>query len=142
MTCRLYQPRATATVMRGALFPAPSHTYRKKKMGVHKNRGNTNPGYYPWMLEEEDAAEAAMPNIVFEPFYRVMLHYSQWKDTKTIARLVRLSVPVLSNADCIRVVEMAERYKSAIVVTAIKDEAELYMERLLISGLQASMETA
>lgn len=101
----------------------------------------------PWYFQDDDDDERSAllmdpPEIRFEPFYRVILHYSQWTEGKQIARLVRIAVPVISMNDSIRVVEMAELHETSIVVTVEKEDAEAYVQRLLVAGLIASLELA
>ncbi len=85
---------------------------------------------------------ASPPSFEVESFYRVLLHYSQWNNGDHVARLVRFAVPIITMNECIRIVNMAESYETAIVVTVKKEEAEKYAHRLLIAGLKSSTEEA
>jgi hypothetical protein len=85
---------------------------------------------------------ATPPSFEVESFYRVILHYSQWKNGDEIAQIVRTAVPIISMNESIRIVSMAESYEKSIVVTVKKDEAEQYAQRLLVAGLKSSTEEA
>jgi ATP-dependent Clp protease adapter protein ClpS len=83
-------------------------------------------------------------NLRFEPLYRIILHYSKWKEdeTKVISQKVKFSVPFLTLRDCEKVVKHAYTYNMSIVCTITKDKAELYTEALIRAGLNATMEEA
>lgn len=121
---------------------------RRQKMRTPKMRSAAPPPPQPtFLIDDEtttgkDFAIFDTPSFQFEPFYRVILHYTQWVEGKPVARLVRIAVPIISMNECIRVVEMAETHNTAIVVTVKKDEAEMYVQRLLVAGLIASLEVA
>lgn len=120
---------------------------RRQKIRTPKMR-SAAPAPPPKFLVDDDVGSQSnlsvfdMPSFQFEPFYRVILHYSQWIESKPVARLVRIAVPVISMNECIRVVQMAEAHNKAIVVTVKKDDAEMYVQRLLVAGLIASLEVA
>lgn len=82
------------------------------------------------------------PSFEFEPFYRVLLHYSQWTSGEQVARIVRIAVPVITANESVRIVSMAESYDTSIVVTVKKEEAEMYALRLMGAGLKSSTEEA
>ncbi len=111
-----------------------------RKRRVHVQR--IYPAEMVWYDSENDVEVLDPPSFEVEPFYRVLLHYSQWTNKDQIARIVRFSVPIISMNECLHIVEMAESYETAIVVTVKKDDAELYMQRLLIAGLKSSIEVA
>lgn len=120
---------------------------RKQRMGVPRSRSAAPAPSQPLFVIGDDETQGVTslldpPTFQYEPFYRVLLHYNQWVDGKQIARLVRVAVPIVSMNDSVRIVEMAERYETAIVVTVKKDDAEAYVQRLLIAGLISSMEVA
>lgn len=81
-------------------------------------------------------------SIRFEPFYRVLLHYSMWNDNKLVAKTVAKAVPIISFNDGLRVAEAAEKVGSAIVVTVPLEDAEIYDDRLRHAGLKSSIESA
>lgn len=128
----------------------PVPTLRRQRIG--KSRLAYPPTQWPtlptWLFieDETDASNSNLamdaPSFQFEPFFRVILHFSEWSEGKQIAKLVRIAVPIISSTESIRVVEMAELHTKSIVVTVKKDEAELYVQRLLVAGLIASMEEA
>lgn len=120
------------TVIVGLPLPLPLPSRRKTKV---KTRQPNDTGSTSWEI-------ASPPSFEYAPFYRVLLHYSLWNDREDIARLVKFAVPMLSMNDSLRIVTMAEAYDTSIVVTVKKEEAELYMQRLLIAGLKSSTEEA
>lgn len=85
---------------------------------------------------------AGITNMVFEPIYRVVLHYTMWSDNKRIARTVRRAVPILRFSEAMRISEMAAKNGTAIVITTGLDDAKLYELRLVRLGLRATLETA
>lgn len=119
---------------------------RRQRMGSPKIRRSSAP--LPWYEADVSFPEKGStslldpPNFQFEPFYRVLLHYNNWTEGKQIARIVRMAVPIVSADESLRVVEMAEIHETAIVVTVPKDDAELFVQRLIVSGLISSMEVA
>lgn len=131
-------------VMRSAYTAMP--LLRRQRMGTPKIRRSSAP--IPWYDVDTSYPEKSgtvlmdTPNFQFEPFYRVLLHYNNWTEGKQIARIVRMAVPIVSADESIRVVEMAEIHETAIVVTVPKDDAELFVQRLVVAGLLSSMEIA
>lgn len=120
---------------------------RRQRMATPKSRRAVPVPVQPLFVVGDDEAQGISslldpPTFQYEPFYRVLLHYNQWVDGKQIARLVRTAVPIVSMNDSVRIVEMAERYETAIVVTVNKEDAETYVQRLLFTGLISSMEVA
>lgn len=112
-----------------------------RRRRVHVQR--IYPAEMVWYDDEtKDVDVLDPPSFEVEPFYRVLLHYSQWTNKDQVARIVRFSVPVLSMNEALHIVGMAESYETAIVVTVKKQEAELYMQRLLIAGLKSSIDIA
>jgi len=80
----------------------------------------------------------------FEPLYRIMLHYTLWNenDTKVIAQKVKVSVPILTQRECEKIVRHAQLYGMSMVCTVIKDKAVIYYENLVRVGLNATIEEA
>lgn len=83
-------------------------------------------------------------NIRFEPMYRIVLHYSRWKedDTRMVAQKVKFGVPIITMRDCERVVKQAFSHGRCIVCTVTQEKATLYCNNLVRVGLNASMEEA
>jgi ATP-dependent Clp protease adapter protein ClpS len=81
-------------------------------------------------------------DMTFEPFYRVILHYTNWKEDKIIAGLIKQGVPFLQHSQAIQTVKNAVAYGTAIVITATREDAELYEARLKRLGLKVSLDMA
>lgn len=82
--------------------------------------------------------------ITFDQFYRVMLHYSNWpEDTnKTIAKRVKMAVPILTMKNCEAIVKQTFKYGLCIICTVPQDKAVLYKDALTQFGLNATIEEA
>lgn len=120
---------------------------RQRTSSPRTRRAIPMPTQPMYIIGDEDDGQGVTslldpPSFQFEPFYRVLLHYNHWVDGKPVARLVRTAVPIVSMNESIRIVEMAEKHETSIVVTVKKDDAETYVQRLLFSGLISSMEVA
>lgn len=85
-----------------------------------------------------------LPRFDMEPFFRVLLHYTGWQETdqREIARKLRMAVHGLSTNDSMRIVRLAEQYRTAIVKTVPKKEAIDCKERIERFGLHSSIEEA
>lgn len=81
-------------------------------------------------------------SLQFEPFYRVILVYSEWLNDKSTAQKVRHSVPIITLNDAINVTRRARVEGRSIVVTVIKDDAILYMTNLKNKGLDVILDEA
>lgn len=81
-------------------------------------------------------------NISFEPFYRVILYYSNWDDDKATALKITNAISIIDFNAAMKVVQNAKGYGKAIVVTVIKDDAVLYMNNLKNKGLEVSIDEA
>jgi ATP-dependent Clp protease adapter protein ClpS len=75
----------------------------------------------------------------YEPFYRVVLIYSNWTYDKEVAQKVHNAVPVIGFNDALRVVRNAEKDGRAIVITCIKDDANQYVSNLKKKGLDVTI---
>lgn len=82
--------------------------------------------------------------ITFDQFYRVMLHYTNWPEdsNKTIARRVKMAVPILTMKNCEEVVKQTFKYGLCIICTVPQDKAVLYKDALAQLGLTATIEEA
>jgi len=78
----------------------------------------------------------------YEPYYRVILIYSNWVDDKDVAQKVHHSINVLGYNEALRVVRNAHTEGKAIVVTVIKDDAVLYMSNMKNKGLDVVLDEA
>lgn len=81
-------------------------------------------------------------NISFEPFYRVILQYSNWTDDKDTAHLVKNAVPQLHFNEALRITKQARSTGKSIVMTSLKEEADKYASNLRSKGLDAYLEEA
>lgn len=98
-------------------------------------------------IYEDDATLAfptttGLPLFSFEPIYRVMLHYTNWTDTKDVTKRVKRAVPVVPITQARNAVEAAEKNGTSILVTAPLDDAAMYEIRLTQAGLKVSLELA
>ncbi len=80
--------------------------------------------------------------ITFEPIYRVILHYTQWKDDNVIAEKVVRAVNHMRFLEGLRIAQAANLHGSSIVVTTNLDQASVIEERLRLNGLRATVEVA
>lgn len=92
--------------------------------------------------ENQDVLSMSGLSLTFEPFYRVVLVYSDWVNDKPIAQKVRYSVPIITATDAVNVVKRARAQGKAIVVTVIKDDAIMYMNNLKTKGLDVIIDEA
>ena len=81
-------------------------------------------------------------SLQFEPFYRVILVYSDWLNDKPVAQKVRYSVPIITSNDAMNVTRRARVEGRSIIVTVIKDDAILYMTNLKNKGLDVILDEA
>lgn len=81
-------------------------------------------------------------NISFEPFYRVILVYSNWTDDKDVALRVSQAVPIVKFKNALQIVRNAKSYGNAIIVTVTKYDAISYVKSLELKGLEGIMEEA
>jgi len=81
-------------------------------------------------------------NIAFEPFYRVILIYTNWTDDKDVALRVTQAVPIVKFKVALQIVRNASSYGSAIIATVTKDDALAYVKSLTFKGLEAVVEEA
>ena len=81
-------------------------------------------------------------NFAFEPFYRVILLYTNWDNDKPVAKLVSASVPIITNRDAANIVKTCRIEGTAIVVTVLKDDAVLYMTNIKNKGLDCMIDEA
>lgn len=93
-------------------------------------------------LKQAMGAPQKNVNILFEEFYRVILHYSGWSDDKETARKVIQAIAGMKMNEAVRIADSARRFGMAIVATVPKEEATVYTDNLLRIGLKASMEVA
>ena len=82
------------------------------------------------------------PKVSFEPYWRVILKYSGWSDNKLVAEYVKGSIPSLQYSNAMRIVMVAQKEGQSIVVTAIRDQAEIYCDNLKRKKLDAFLEEA
>lgn len=94
------------------------------------------------MLEKTVSSEVIIPSFSFEPFYRVILQYSEWESDKPIARKVAQAVPIISGVQAMRITRKCRQTGNAIVVTVKKDDAVLYASNLRNKGLRVIMDEA
>lgn len=82
--------------------------------------------------------------IIFDQFYRVMLHYNNWSEdmNKTIAKRVKMAVPMLTMKNCEAIVKQTFKYGLCIICTVPQDKAVLYRDALAQFGLNATIEEA
>ena len=98
--------------------------------------------YQTRVLPTPTKKDAPLANITFEPFYRVVLIYSEWENDKSVAQKVKISVPIISGADALSVTKRAKQEGRAIVVTVIKEDALTYMNNLRRKGLITEIDEA
>ena len=81
---------------------------------------------------------------MYDSFYRVILHYTNWTDdsTKIISTRVKIAVPVLTLKECESIVKQASKYGMCIVCTVQQDKAILYKDAIVQLGLNATIEEA
>lgn len=80
--------------------------------------------------------------IAFEPFYRVLLKYTDWVDGKETATRVKRAIDAVSLGEAFRAVRHAEKHGVGIVITAEEAKAKTYVRRLEKQGLSALIEEA
>lgn len=83
-------------------------------------------------------------DIKFEPFYRVILLYSEWNSDmdKTVAQKVKSAVPIIDAASAKKVVKQCRLQGKSIVTTVVKDEAILHASNLRNKGLKCMLDEA
>lgn len=103
----------------------------------------TNRSAMPEAPSKPATAEPVL-TLRFEPLYRIILHYSRWKedDTKMITQKVKIGVPILTLRECEKIVKHTFSYGMSIVCTVTLDKAELYKDTLVRMGLDATLEEA
>ena len=74
------------------------------------------------------------------PPYRVLLHNDDHNDMAHVVRALLRSVPSLSTEAAVRIMLTAHLRGMAQVIVCVKEQAELYCERLTGFGLTATME--
>jgi hypothetical protein len=115
-------------------------TAKASRLFVQRRPSRLNAAMSPDLLDATMTRKAL--NVSFEPFYRVILHYSSWADSNKTAKIVAKAVPIVSFSHALHVVKSAEVYNQAILVTVLKNDAEMYQSRLKMSGYNASIESA
>ena len=100
----------------------------------------TSPGQEEALLSITDYMNGV--SMEFEPIYRVLLHYTNWSNSKEIAKKVHKAVPIVTFEHALRTTETAAANGTSIVITAPQDDAEMYESRLMRFGLKASLEIA
>ena len=78
----------------------------------------------------------------FEPFYRLILIYSNWASDKITAEKIRASVPIVTFTEALKVTRTAKVDGKAIIATVIKDDAVAYARNLELRGLQVELDEA
>lgn len=93
------------------------------------------------VVEKQSDSETTL-SFSFEPFYRVILLYSDWDNDKSIAKKISKAVPIVSSVYAVQVARRCRLTGQAIVVTVIKDDAILYMSNLRNQGLRVTIDEA
>jgi hypothetical protein len=89
-----------------------------------------------------DTDLATSLRISFEPFYRVVLLYTQWEDDKKAASRLVTAVSLIKIAEGVHITRSARKYGMSIVVTVLQAEAELYLRKMRANGLDGYTEMA
>lgn len=76
------------------------------------------------------------------PPYRVVLHNDDHNSMDHVVRSLIKAVPSLSRDEAVHIMMEAHNHGQATVIICLKEEAELYRDRLQSFGLTATMEQA
>lgn len=90
-------------------------------------------------IRDTNKEHVFMPKFSFEPFYRVVLFYSNWEDDRDIAKTVKQCVPIISYSAAKQTVANAKAYGNSIVITALHEDAVKYCRNLLSKGLNVDL---
>lgn len=80
--------------------------------------------------------------ICFDSLYRVILRYNDWEDDRKTAKLIKRNVRMISYEWAMEVTKKAKMNDIAIIVTVPKEDAKIYMDRLLMHYLDVFIEQA
>jgi len=78
----------------------------------------------------------------FESLYRVILKYSDWKNDKITTQLLCKCVRIFEFNKIIKVVKNTRLSGTGILMTVLEEEAKMYRDRIISSGLCAYIEEA
>lgn len=138
-------------VTNGGLLHVSKHVSKRESMNVSKSierARSQNRGSVVSRVGPRDGGALLERNVIininisFEPFYRVILYYSNWDDDKTTALKITNAVSIVDFNAATKIVQNAKSHGKAIVVTVIKDDAVLYMNNLKNKGLDVSIDEA
>lgn len=96
----------------------------------------------PAPLVDRIADVAPKFSFSFEPYYRVILVYSNWTNDKPIGKLVSASIPIITEKHATNVVRRTRIEGRAIIVTVLKNEALTYMQNIKNKGLDCVIDEA
>lgn len=86
--------------------------------------------------------EVSMPNIRFEPIYRVLLHPTEHYNDRELINKICINVPPVSAIEAKRAVDHANSMGVGIIITCHINDAIMYLSRLHNTLIQARIEEA
>lgn len=91
------------------------------------------------LVKERDVS---MPNIKFEPIYRVLLHPTEHYNDRELINKICINVPPVSAIEAKRAVDHANSIGVGIIITCHINDAIMYLTRLQNMLIQARIEEA
>lgn len=86
--------------------------------------------------------EISMPNIRFEPIYRVLLHPTTHYNDRELINKICINIPPVSAIEAKRAVDHANSTGVGIIITCHINDAIMYLARLHNMLIQARIEEA
>ena len=81
-------------------------------------------------------------SFAYEPFYRVILVYTNWTNDSTVAEKVRASCRTVTFTEALKTVRYSKIHGGGIVCTVLKDEADIYSNNMKKRGLTVLLDEA
>lgn len=86
-----------------------------------------------------EKTDAQLKQKLYDP-YKVLLHNDEHHDMGYVVEAILKSVPQLSQAQAVEIMEEAHRTGTALVIVCPLEHAEMYCDRLKSFGLRATIE--